>query len=149
MDWRLLGLVRVAHAEGPDVTRSAAGRAGAEAVWMPTALLPRYGVTWTAVDDTHISASYLLDQTAIDLRLTLQRDGRLSSVVFDRWGDPDNTGRWDLIPFGFEVTGNSSFAGVTIPASGRAGWHFGTDRWAQGEFFRCQITDYQLLTQSN
>jgi hypothetical protein len=131
-----------------DVTRSAAGQAGAEAVWVPTALLPRFGVTWTAVDETHVIASYLLDQTSIDLRLALHPDGQLSSVVFDRWGDPDNTGKWGLIPFGFEVTAHTTFAGVTIPASGQAGWHFGTDQWAQGEFFRCQLSDYQLLTQS-
>jgi hypothetical protein len=42
MDWKLAGLVTVLHADGPDVSRAAAGRAGAEAIWVPTALLPRY-----------------------------------------------------------------------------------------------------------
>jgi hypothetical protein len=32
-NWKLLSLLTVAHAEGPDVSRSAAGRAGAEAIW--------------------------------------------------------------------------------------------------------------------
>jgi hypothetical protein len=37
--------------------------------------------------------------------------------------------------------------GVTIPSSGRVGWHFGTDRWPDdGEFFRFTITRYELLT---
>jgi hypothetical protein len=49
---------------------------------------------------------------------------------------------------GFVVTAHTTFGGVTIPSSGRAGWHFGTDQWAQGEFFRCQLTDYRLLTHS-
>jgi hypothetical protein len=44
MDWKLAGLVTVAHAHGADVSRSAAGRAAAEAIWLPTALLPRFGV---------------------------------------------------------------------------------------------------------
>jgi hypothetical protein len=35
------------RADGPNITRSAAGRAGAEAMWLPTALLPRYGVRWS------------------------------------------------------------------------------------------------------
>ena len=56
MDWKFLGLLRVAHAGGPDASRSAAGRAGAEAVWVPTALLPRFGVAWTATDRHHITA---------------------------------------------------------------------------------------------
>jgi hypothetical protein len=68
------------------------------------------------------------------------------SVVFDRWGDPDSTGTWGHHPFGFEVIGHSSFDGVTIPSSGRAGWFYGTDRWDEGEFFRFEITDYHLVT---
>lgn len=145
MDWRLLGRIRVAHAAGPDVSRSAAGRAGAEAVWVPSALLPRYGVAWTATDERHITASYRLDNTTIDLRLTLRDDGRLASLAFDRWGDPDNSGTWARHPFGFEVDGHTAFSGVTIPAAGRAGWYFGADRWADGEFFRSHITAYELL----
>jgi len=91
MSWRVLGLVRVMHADGPDVSRSAAGRLGAEAVWVPTALLPRFGVTWTATDPHHITAGYRLDEADIELQHTLGDDARVRSVVFDRWGDPDNT----------------------------------------------------------
>jgi hypothetical protein len=40
MDWKLAGLVTVARAQGPDVARSAAGRAGAEAVWLPLPCSP-------------------------------------------------------------------------------------------------------------
>lgn len=43
MDWKLFGRFTVASAAGQDVSRSAAGRGGAEAVWVPTALLPRFG----------------------------------------------------------------------------------------------------------
>ena len=39
------------------------------------------------------------------------------------------------------ITGYASFAGLTIPSAGRVGWWYGTDRWAQGEFFRYRITD--------
>ena len=41
MRWKILGLIPVVQAEGPDVSHSAAARAGAESVWVPTALLPR------------------------------------------------------------------------------------------------------------
>jgi hypothetical protein len=67
MDWKLAGLVTVAHADGPDVSRSAAGRGAAEAVWLPTAMLPRFGVRWSAHDDTHITARYHLGATPIDV----------------------------------------------------------------------------------
>jgi len=145
MDWRLGGLLSVAHEEGPDVSRSAAGRGGAEAIWLPTAMLPRCGVRWTSQDDTHITAHYQLDGTPLDVHHSLGPDGSLRSLFFDRWGDPDKTGRWALHPFGGEITGQHTFAGLTIPSSGRMGWHFGTDRWPRGEFFRYKITSLAPL----
>jgi len=140
MDWKLAGLVTVAHADGADVSRSAAGRAGAEGIWIPTALLPRFGVSWSAQDDRHLTVHHRLGATPVELDLRLDAEGRLRSLVFDRWGDPDATGTWGWHRFGGEITGHRAFAGLTIPATGRLGWHFGTDRWAQGEFFRYQIT---------
>lgn len=109
MDWKLAGLVTVAHEAGPEVSRSAAGRGGAEAVWLPTALLPRFGVRWSADDDTHITAHYRLGDTPIDIRYTLGSDGRISSFAFDRWGDPAKTGRWAWHPFGGEITAQRTF----------------------------------------
>jgi hypothetical protein len=55
-------LIPVVQTEGHDVSRSAAAGAGAEAVWVPTALLPRYGVNWTAEDVTHVAARYTVDK---------------------------------------------------------------------------------------
>lgn len=141
MDWKLGGLLTVAHAEGPDVSRSSAGRGGAEAIWLPPAMLPRYGVRWTAESDTHITAHHQVDSTPLDVHLTLDADGGIRSLVFDRWGDPDKTGQWAWHRFGGEITTQRRFGGLTIPSSGRFGWHFGTDRWPAGEFFRYEITD--------
>ena len=146
MNWRMLGVVPVMRAHGTDVSRSAAGRVAAEAVWVPTALLPRFGVRWDASDAYHITASYRLDDTDIDLRFELGDEALVRSVVFDRWGDPEGSGTWRHHPFGFEVTGWATFGGVTIPSAGRAGWFYGTDRWKEGEFFRSQIIEYHLVT---
>ena len=145
MDWKLFGLVRVVHADGPEVSRSTAGRVGAEAVWVPSALLPRFGVAWTAFDDRHIAFSYRLDGIDLDVRCMLDDDGRVRTIVLERWGDPDSTGKSGRYPFGFEATGYATFDGVTIPSAGRAGWFIGTDRWRDGEFFRYEIADYELI----
>jgi hypothetical protein len=148
MDWRLLGLLTVAHAEGPDVARSAAGRAGAEAVWLPTALLPRFGVRWSAGPADQVTAGFRVRDTSVELRLRLDAAGRITSLVFDRWGDPDNRGAFAQHRFGGEITGYRSFHGLTIPSSGRLGWFYGEDRWPAGEFFRYQITDLEPVTDS-
>lgn len=146
LDWSLLGLLSVASGTGADISRSAAGRAAGEAFWLPTTLLPRYGVRWAVDDDHHLRARFEVDGLPCDLRLTIADDARLTSVALDRWGDPDRTGSWDWHRFGFDVTGYATFGGLTVPASGRAGWYHGTDRWAQGEFFRCRVTDLEPVT---
>jgi hypothetical protein len=102
------------------------------------------GVTWSAADENHITAYHRLGSTAVEIDLTLDAAGRIRSVVFDRWGDPDQTGSWAWYPFGGEITGYRSFAGLTIPNAGRLGWYFGTGRWAAGEFFRYEITSLQI-----
>jgi hypothetical protein len=112
-----------------------------------TTLLPRFGVTWSATDPHHIAATYFLDETKLELRYVLADDGQVRSVALERWADPDNTGTYGYHPFGFEVTGHASFDGVTITSAGRGGWFFGTERWAEGEFMRYQITDYRLVTE--
>jgi uncharacterized protein DUF6544 len=146
MRWKLLGLIPVMRTEGPDVTRSAAARAAGEAGWVPTSLLPRFGVRWSATDDHHIAARYRIDDVDIDLRVVLDDDARPVSWAFDRWGDPTNTGSWGWHPFGAAVGGYVTFDGVTVPGTGLAGWFFGTQRWSEGVFFRYTLTDLGLVT---
>ena len=139
MDWRLLGLVPLVHAEGEDVSRSAAARGAAESVWVPTALLPRFGVAWSATDPHHLVARFALDATDVELRITLDDQARVRSIAFDRWGDPDGTGAWGQYPAGMDVTRTSTSEGLTIPSAGRFGWFFGTQRWPEGEFFQFRL----------
>jgi hypothetical protein len=79
---------------GPDLTRSAAGRAAAEAIWLPTTLLPRFRIRWTALDDRHLAARCDVDAVEIQAHYSIDADGRLLSMVFDRWGDPERSGTW-------------------------------------------------------
>ena len=140
LDWRLFGMVRVAHAEGPDVARSSAGRAAGEAIWVPTALLPRFGVRWDAGEDGVITAATTVDGHEHTVTLTVDQTGRLLSATLLRWGEPDATGSFAWHRFGVTATAHASLSGLTIPSAGRAGWHHGTDRWEEGEFFRYRLT---------
>ena len=92
MDWRLFGLIRVMQGSGPDVSRSAAERAAAEAVWVPTALLPGSGVEWSAEEDGRLSACFQIADYPVRLDFSMTEEGLIRSVIFDRWGDPDGTG---------------------------------------------------------
>jgi hypothetical protein len=101
---------------------------------------------WEATDDQHITARFSLDGLSVNLHYGLEENGWIRSVVFDRWGDPDRNGAWGWYPFGGEVTGYRSFAGVRVPSTGRIGWFYGTDRWSEGEFFGFQLTALDLTT---
>jgi Family of unknown function (DUF6544) len=125
------------------VSRSAAGRAGAEAIWLPTALLPRSGVRWSAPARDRVTAAFAVGETPVELRLRLDEVGRVVALAFDRWGDPGGGSGFGWHRFGGEVTGYASFGGLTIPSAGRLGWCWGSDRWAEGEFFRYRITELQ------
>ena len=145
MRWRLIGVVPVMSARGPDVSRSAAGRIAGEAVWIPTALLPRFGVEWSTVNERHLVARLGLDAHLLELHYGLDDRARVERVWFDRWGDPDGSGTYGLHSFGVETRSWETFGGLTIPSAGRAGWHYGTDRWEDGVFFRYEITGLEPL----
>jgi hypothetical protein len=145
MVWKLLGLIPAIRTSGPDVARSAAGRAAAEAVWVPTALLPRYGVSWRAVSDAHLVAQLPVAGQRVTVHIDLDPDAHVHSVHLDRWTDPDGTGTHGWHPFGFDATGTQTFGcGLTIPADGLGGWFHDTDRWDEGQFMSYSIRDLAL-----
>lgn len=136
MRWKLLGAVPIVHDDGPDVTRSAAGRLAAEAVLCPTALVDR---RWEALGADRVRVIQEVDGQQLDVTLHVDAAGSLRSVSMLRWGSPTR-GPYELYPFGAEVQEEADFDGVRIPTRFRAAWWFGTERQEEGEFFRAEIT---------
>jgi hypothetical protein len=137
MRWRMLGLFPVVTARGPDVSRSAAGRLVSEIVISPTAFR---AATWTSGrTKDHVVGTWLLGGEQESVELEIGESGQVTSALISRWGNPDGQpfGRY---PFGCTVHSERDFHGVRIPATISAGWWWGTDRQAQGEFFRARIT---------
>lgn len=138
MRWRLLGLIPVMSSDGPDVTRSAAGRlAGEGTCWLPTATAA--GARWSAGPevDTAVATWHIDDQDeAVQIRV--DPAGRLVEVRLDRWGNPD--GRpFGRHPFTVTVDAERAFGGVTIPSVLRAAWQTDGGPPDGGEFFRAEI----------
>jgi hypothetical protein len=146
MQWKLARLLTVAGGTGPEVSRSAAGREAAEAFWVPTALLPRFGVEWSSADKNHATARFPTATEPVDVTYEIDAAGRVLSLSLPRWGDPESVGQFGVHTFGGTLTDHKTFGGVTIPSRGAVGWHFGEPDWAAGEFFRFQITELQLIT---
>jgi len=138
MRWKMLGLVLVMAAEGPDVARSAAGRLHAESVWMPAVMLGDDTV-WGGGDDLHPHAVIRAHGELSELELGLAPDGALTGFKLARWGKVDDA------PFHYEDFGGSAseertFDGVTLPTAYRVGWYYGSERFeSEGEFIRVHL----------
>jgi hypothetical protein len=141
MEFRLHGLIPVVRATGPDTARSAAGRLAAETVaWLPQAATPQAGARWTPIDGCHAAVALDTPTGSVDVRVGVGDDGRLRSVLLDRWNDSaDPPSRQ---PFGGDVTGElETSTGVMVAGSGTVGWGFETPEWDDGEFFRYRISE--------
>jgi hypothetical protein len=138
MRWRLGGLIPVMSATGPDITRSAAGRLAGEMVLVPTTFP---AATWTpGSDGDRVVVTWEINGQNESAELHVGQDGALVGVLIQRWGNP-NGAPFGRYPFGVALEAEETFAGVTIGSVLRAGWWWGTDRQAEGEFFRAQITE--------
>ena len=85
----VLGLVPVVGVEGtPTLAAGALQRYLGEAAWLPTVLLPRQGVSWTAIDDTRARATITAGSTTVSLEFRFDAEGRNVSVFApDRFYD--------------------------------------------------------------
>jgi hypothetical protein len=140
MRWKLLGMLPIVAAVGPDITRSAAGRVQAESLWLPS-MLCGDDVTWIATDPRHATATVQVGQDASPVEFTIDSTGRVEAVKVRRWGNPAG-GPFGLVDFGGLVQGDCTVNGYTIPTHARVGWYFGTPRFeSDGEFFRATVDD--------
>jgi hypothetical protein len=136
MQWKLLGIVPMMTASGPDITRSAVGRFEIESFWLPS-LLVRQDVRWTSKDARHAAATFGREPEPVEFEI--DEHGRARSVRMQRWGNPDS-GAFGRVAFGGVLDSEATFGGYTIPTRVRAGYYFGTPRFeSDGEFFRATI----------
>lgn len=140
MRWKLLGIIPLINASGPDITRSAAGRVNIESIWLPSVLCAD-NVSWAARDDSHLQASFHGHGEAAEIDYTIDPRGGLKSLSMPRWGNPEGA-EFHYVACGAWVESERTFGGYTIPSRLRVGWHFGTKRFeSEGEFFRVTIDE--------
>jgi hypothetical protein len=138
MRWRLLNALPVMAANGADVTRSAAGRHAGELLLAAPAVALSRAVTWRQLDTDRVVATVRAGPDLHEVTLTIAADGALSELVMTRWGKPDKQ-PFGAYSFGAALRGGVIFDGFTIPREVTAGWHYGSDRWPQGQFIRYTI----------
>lgn len=128
---RLLWLVPVASATGPDITRGAAGRLAAELVFVPAAALTAQ-VRWRPVDEHRATMLVPIGDHTHAVTLSVADSGALEQVSTLRWA---RLGREPYRQHAFTVVVHeeASFDGYTIPGHLTAGYE------PDGAFIRMTI----------
>lgn len=120
---KVMSLFTVMNAGGGDV-RLAAGelqRYLAEAVWLPTALLPREHLQWSAIDETHAKAALTDAGVTVSLEFEFGERGEIVGVYtparYRRVG-----GEYKLFPWRGRFRNYRPFGGMMIPTGGDVEW---------------------------
>jgi hypothetical protein len=121
------GLVTVVNETGtPEMASSALLRHLAESVWLPTALLPSQGVTWTAIDNASARATRTDGQTTVSMDVYFASNGEISKIVGMRYRDVD--GALVLTPWEGRFSDYERVNGMRVPHWGEVGWQL-PDGW--------------------
>jgi len=118
----LFGLVSLANMRGtPEMARGELLRFFAEAAWYPTALLPRQGVRWEAVDDRSARATLEDGEVTINLLFRFNDAGLIGSVRAEARG---RTVKGTVVPMPWEGRwwGYELRDGMRVPIEGEVAW---------------------------
>jgi hypothetical protein len=119
----LFGALPVAGASpGPELNEAALQRYLAEAVWYPTALLPRNGVRWNPVDDRTARATLAVGGTTASLTFSFSESGEVERVHADRRYRSVG-GRFEPTPWTGTWRDYEVRNGVRVPTEGEVVWH--------------------------
>lgn len=143
--WKLFGLLPLVKAGGSDISRSSAGRAAIECVWLPGALLDA-AERFEELDGMRFAAHVRVGDVVSRVVFDVDGEGRLVSAGMLRWGTPDGVRTpFRAESFGCVAQAERRFGAHTIPTELRVGWYYGTPFFdADGEFFRCVVTNAEF-----
>ncbi len=139
---KLFGRLRFMHVNDQDTARAAAGRAAAESIWVPGALLPGPGVFWRVESDEVIVVRLDVAPERPDVTFSIGATGVVRSVTLLRWGNAGQK-RFSYIPFGGEIHAERRFGDLILPSEVSVGWWWGTPRYEP--FFEATILDAEPL----
>lgn len=121
MQATMFGFYPLMNQEGvPQLNAGALQRYLGEAVWMPTALLPGCGVTWTAIDQTSATATLADGPNRVSLRFIFNDRDQIVEVRGDRFAE--SNGRYVLTPWRVQCFEHAERSGMMIPLSCEAAW---------------------------
>ena len=121
MQAKLGAVVTMLDEHGTALSRGALQRYLAEAVWFPTALLPRAGLEWRAVDDSTAVATLTDSGITVSLQFRFDSSGDVVGVYA-----PDRPravqGAYQPTPWSGRFGNHAARNGVRVPLEGEVEW---------------------------
>jgi hypothetical protein len=120
----LFGMIPVVKAtDGPELRAGALQRYLAESVWFPTALLPRNGLQWSPLDDTHARATLTDRATTVSLDFEFGPAGEIvSTYCAGRQRAAGAGGEYVTLPWGGRYAVYQERGGVRVPLEAEVYW---------------------------
>lgn len=132
---KLLSVVPLGNARGPEMDQGELQRYLGEMVWFPTAWLSP-DITWQALDAGSVRATLSHENVTASIDLHIDEQGQLTHVTAERY--KEEHGRYVLAPWSVQAGEYQEVQGMRIPTSVEVIWHL-----PAGDFswFRCKITE--------
>jgi hypothetical protein len=131
---RLLGVVPVARASGPEMDEGEMMRYLAEAIWYPTALVPDERLRWWPVDESSALAVLSDKGREVSVKFRFDDQGMVYRIDADRYR-AENRG-YRRRPWSAYCGEYALRDGFRIPLEARVVWHFPQ---VELEYFRGRI----------
>lgn len=132
---KLLSLISVADAKGPEINQGALLRFLGETVWFPPAALSDY-IEWEEIDGNSAEATMKCGDVTASGVFTFNDKGEVINFTADRYYEHD--GQYTLRPWSIDMNDYRALDGIKIPTRGEVTWKLET-----GDFtwFRFEITE--------
>ncbi len=134
---KLLSVITMGNAHGPEMDQGELQRYLAEMIWFPTAWLSD-AIAWQAVDAHSAKATFRELGVMGSVVLHVNEQGQLTHVTADRY--KEEHGHYLLAPWSGQCNEYQEVEGMRIPTRIEVTWHL-----TSGEFtwFRVQITEIE------
>jgi hypothetical protein len=114
----ILGLFDMGTTQGTDeIARGELLRHFAESVWFPTALLPRQGVVWAAVDDTSAMATMTDGPIIVTMLFLFDAEGLVGTISVEGRATTVD-GATVLMPWQCRMSNYQTHDGMRVPLTG-------------------------------
>jgi hypothetical protein len=131
----LAGLVPIANAAGPVLDMSETVTVLNDMALLAPATLLDPRITWAAIDDRSVRASFDVAGHIVSATLFFDESGLLSNFVSDDRSRASDDGRsFTKMRFSTPVGEFRNFDGMTLPSYGEARWHAPEGAFTYGEF---------------